>query len=397
MTALNILYYMAIILIAGIVMARVVSLVKLPNVTGYLIAGLIIGPSFLNLVPAEAVSGMAVVSEAALGFIAYSIGSEFNFKHLKEIGKGILWITVFEAVGAVVIVDFVMVFLFKQPLPFSIILGAIAAATAPAATIMVVRQYKAKGPLVNTLLPIVAMDDAVGIIAFGVSMAVAKSLLGGGRLSLITAIVEPSMEIFWAALIGLIIGIVLSFVSTKASGENELLSIVIAALFVGVGVSKIANVSSLLVCMFIGATVANAVPNSNRVLSVVDRFTPPIFVVFFTVAGVGLNISILKDVGVIGAGYILFRVVGKVIGAAVGASLAKSPEAVKKYLGLALIPQAGVAIGLVMVAQNLMPDYGAEIRTIVLSATVIYELIGPVMTKIALIKAGEISEAKQAA
>lgn len=392
---MNTLYYLAVILLSGLIMARLVSMIKLPNVTGYLIAGLIVGPSILNLVPHDAMPKFAIISEAALGFIAYSIGSEFNFQNLKSVGKGVVLITVFEAVGAVLAVDLAMIFIFKQPLQFSLVLGAIAAATAPAATIMVVRQYKAKGPLVNTLLPIVAMDDAVGIILFGVSMAVAKSISNSGsHLSIGQAILAPSFEILTAAAVGLALGFVLSLVSKRSKGEDELLTITIAAIFIGIGISKMLNVSALLICMMIGATVANTAPNSQRVLSIIDRVTPPIFVAFFTIAGADLNLGILKDVGMIGVGYILIRVIGKLIGASTGAALAGSPKVVQRYLGFALIPQAGVAIGLSLIAETVLPEFGAIIRTIILSATVIYELVGPVVTKIAITKAGEINATK---
>lgn len=385
------LFYMGIIIIAGLIMAKVISYLKLPNVTGYLVGGLIIGPSILGLIPHDVVSSFSIISEAALGFIAYGIGSEFNYKNLKAVGKGVIIITVFEALGAVLAVDLAMIFIFRQSVEFSIVLGAIAAATAPAATMMVVRQYKAKGPLVNTLLPIVAMDDAVGIILFGVSMAIAKSITSGkGSLSIGRAILCPSLEIIIALLLGLAIGIVVSFIGYKASGEDQLLCIVIAVVFIASGIANYLNVSSLLVCMMVGATVANLAPNSTRILSITDRFTPPLFIAFFTIAGADLNLSILKDVGVIGFGYIIVRVIGKIIGASTGAVVAKSPDVVKKYLGITLIPQAGVAIGLSLIAQTVLPDCGDAIRTIILSATVIYELIGPVVTKIAIKKAGEI-------
>lgn len=385
------LFYIGIIIIAGLVMAKVVSYLKLPNVTGYLIGGLIIGPSILGLVPRNIVSSLSIISEAALGFIAYGIGSEFSYKNLKAVGKGVIIITVFEALGAVIAVDLAMIFIFRQPVEFSIVLGAIAAATAPAATMMVVRQYKARGPLVNTLLPIVAMDDAVGIILFGISMAIARSITSGKRsLSIGKAILYPSLEIVIALFLGLAIGVVVSYIGYKSNGEDQLLCIVIAIILMAVGIAKYLNVSSLLVCMMVGATVANLAPNSSRILSITDRFTPPLFIAFFTIAGADLNLSILKDVGVIGFGYIIVRVIGKIIGASSGAVIAKSPSVVKKYLGITLIPQAGVAIGLSLIAQTVLPKYGDVIRTIILSATVIYELIGPVATKIAIKKAGEM-------
>ncbi|WP_392486187.1 cation:proton antiporter [Haloimpatiens sp. FM7315] len=383
------LYYIGIILFSGLLMGKVISFFKLPKVTGYLIAGLIIGPSFLNLVPSTAASKLSIISEAALGFIAYGIGSSFNFSNLKQLGNGILIITFFESLTAVFAVDFVMITILKQPAPFGLMLGAISAATAPAATIMVLKQYKAKGPLVNTLLPVVAIDDAVGIMAFGISMTIAKSLIDSSSSLTIKTILLPIKEIVLAFVIGISIGFFLSIISKHSEGEDQLLIICIATIFVTVGITTTLNLSPLLTCMAIGGTVSNISPNSTRVLSIVDRVTPPVFVAFFTIAGVELNLSILKNVGILGITYILVRVIGKVSGAYLGCKIAKAPKIVQKYLGLTLVPQAGVAIGLAMVAEAMLPKYGAAIRTIVLSATVIYELVGPFLTKIAIFKAGE--------
>lgn len=383
------LYYVGIILFSGLIMGKLVSFLKLPKVTGYLIAGLIIGPSILNLVPVEAASKLSIISEAALGFIAYSIGSSFNFDNLKQLGSGIIIITLFESLTAVLAVDFVMIVLLKEPIPFSLVLGAIAAATAPAATIMVLKQYKASGPLVDTLLPVVAIDDAVGIIAFGVSMTIAKVLLDSKETLSVKTILLPIKEILLAFFVGILIGILLSFISKNSEGEDQLLTITIATVFLAVGLAIKLNISPLLTCMAIGGTVSNIAPNSTRVLSIIDRFTPPVFVAFFTIAGVELNLKILENVGFIGIVYVIVRVIGKTFGAYLGSRIAKFPVVVQKYLGFTLIPQAGVAIGLAMVAQAAMPEFGASIRTIILSATVIYELVGPMITKIAIFKAGE--------
>ncbi|WP_035294976.1 cation:proton antiporter [Clostridium sp. KNHs214] len=383
------LYYLGIILFSGLIMGKLVSFIKLPRVTGYLIAGLIIGPSILSLVPASAASKLSIISEAALGFIAYSIGSSFNFDNLKKLGNGIIIITLFESLTAVVAVDFVLIVLLKQPVPFSLMLGAIAAATAPAATIMVLKQYNARGPLVDTLLPVVAIDDAVGIMAFGISMAIAKSLLDSTKAIGLKTIFLPVKEIALAFAIGIGIGVILSIISKYSEGQDQLLTITLATIFITVGIAMKLNISPLLTCMSIGATVSNIAPNSNRVLSIIDVFTPPVFVAFFTLAGVELNLTILKNVGLIGVVYIIVRVIGKILGAYLGAKLAKAPAVVQKYLGFTLIPQAGVAIGLAMVAETAVPEFGAAIRTIILSATIIYELIGPLITKIAIFKAGE--------
>lgn len=389
---MHMLFYLGVIVLAGMIMAKILSKFKLPNVTGYLIAGLIIGPSVLGIIPKESAGKLSIISEAALSFIAYSIGSEFNIDNLKRLGKGIIIITIFEALMAVALVDLSMIFIFKQSVSFSIVLGAIAAATAPAATLMVVRQYKAKGPVVNTLLPVVAIDDAVGIIAFGVSTTIARALLNNNAAISVTKVIfVPLLEIFSALLLGVVMGILLTYISKKAKGEDQLLSIVISFIFVTAGIAISLNLSSLLACMMLGATLININPNNKKAFSTMDRFTPPILISFFTIAGVQLDLSILKDVGILGLAYVVIRVVGKMLGAYLGARISKFPRTVQKYLGFTLIPQAGVAIGLSMVAQSIMPQpYGDVIRTIVLAGTVIYELFGPVITKTALIKAGEI-------
>lgn len=392
----NLLYYAGIILLTGLVFGKIISYLKLPYVTGYLVGGIIIGPAVLKFVPHDAASSFGIITEAALGFIAFSIGSEFNLQQLKKTGVGVVIITVLEALFAVVCVDLAMVFIFKRSFEFSIILGAIAAATAPAATVMVIRQYKAKGPLVDTLLKVVAMDDAIGIVVFSISIAIAQSMDGSGRGSLLSqAILKPSKEILGAALLGIVCGTILSYLSKKACGEEQMLSIALTVLLITVGVSITFELSSLIACMVLGATVVNLLQN-KRPFNAIDRFTPPIFIIFFTVAGLDLNLGILKNVGFIGIGYVLFRVVGKLIGAYIGARLTNSPKAVQKYLGFTLIPQAGVAIGLSMVAERVLPgERGLSIKTIILGATVIYELVGPIIAKISMIKAGEILQAEE--
>lgn len=385
------LYYVAIIILSGMIMARLVSMLKLPNVTGYLLAGVLIGPSILNLVPKEVSTNLQVISEAALGFIAYSIGSEINFNHLKKVGKSLITITFFEALFPVILVTITMILVFKQSVAFAIVIGAIASATAPAATIMIIKQYKAKGPVVDTLLPVVAMDDGVAIISFGIAFTIAKSLIkAGGKFSIVQAIFMPIWEIVLALGVGFIIGLILCYVIPKIKGEDELLCIVIVSIFAAIGFADFLNVSTLLVCMMIGITVSNLAHNSIRALRIINRITPPIFISFFTLAGVELDLGVLRYAGLMGIAYVVVRAIGKTIGASIGAKLTNSDEMVQKYLGFALLPQAGVAIGLSMIAQTVMPDFGSTIRTIILASTVIYELVGPVIAKTALVKAGEI-------
>lgn len=386
---MNWLYILGIVILAGICMGALVGYLKLPKVTGYLLAGIIIGPFVLKLVPKEAISGLSVISEAALGFIAYSIGSSLNFKDLKKIGSGIIIIALFEALTAVVVVTLVMYFVFGQPLPFSLAIGAIAAATAPAATLMVLKQYKAEGPLVDTLIPVVAIDDAVAVIAFGICLAVAQFLTSGAEALTVMSIAKPFIEILGSVVLGAVLGFALAFANRSSNSKEQTMSLAIGVILLTVGIAARFELSSILTCMALGSAVSNITQGRSRLLTVLDNFTNPIFIAFFTISGLDLDFSVLKAVGVIGIGYVTARVVGKVLGAYLGCKIAKSEPVVQKYLGFTLVPQAGVAIGLSLLVENAMPAYGSQIRTIILAATVIYELVGPLCTKFAIFKAGE--------
>lgn len=388
-------YYIALVLIFGLLMGKVISYLKLPKVTGYLIAGVLIGPFGLRLISNDAIKGLTIISEAALGFIAYNIGSSLNYKKLKSIGKGIIVISLFEALMASVVVILAMKFIFGQSWEFSLAIGAIASATAPAATIMVLKQYNAKGPLVDTLMPVVAIDDGIAVIAFGISMAIVKMITkGADSVSLITFL-EPFIEIISSVLLGSITGFGLVYINKRSKDRDNSMNFVIAAIFLVIGLAKFLNISNLLACMALGAAVSNIVLSKSKLISALDNITPPIFMAFFTISGLELDLSVLKTVGLLGIGYVVFRVIGKVIGASLGAQIANSETVVKKYLGLTLVPQAGVAIGLTMIVGEALPVYGASIRAIILASTVIYELIGPVCTKIAITKAGEVYKEKK--
>ncbi len=382
-------FYLALSLFLALIAGKIVKQVKLPNVTGYLIMGLIAGPYCLNIVPADMVSKLSIIPEIALGFIAFSIGSEFKLSYLKKVGKAPIIIAILEAVGAVVFVDLALI-LTGNDIAFSLVLGAIAAATAPAATLMVVKQYKAKGPVTETLLPVVALDDAAALMCFGLSVAVAKSINSTEEVSVISTILNPVIEIVGALLIGAIFGVIFRFLVKFYTGRGNRLAITYAMIFLCIGVCDYIGWSALLACMAMSAILVNTSNASDIVFEQVDRMTPPIFMLFFFLSGADLNLRMLSKVGVIGIIYIIFRVVGKVVGAALGGKISNAKPIVQKYLGFTLIPQAGVAIGLAATSMTVVPEYGETIRTIILCGTVIYELIGPVTTKIALKKAGEI-------
>lgn len=373
----------------GLLMTRIMKKINLPNVTGYLIAGLIVGPYCLKIFTAESLDSMAVITNAALGFIAFSIGGEFKLSSLKQLGAKIFIITVFEAVGASVLVSTALL-LMGCSAPLALVLGAIASATAPAATLMVVRQYKASGPVTSTLLPVVAIDDAVCLMLFSILSSVAKSIEAGGGFNFVQTVLMPILEIVGSLVIGFSIGSVLSLATKFFKSRANRVSLVVTAVFLGVGVSELLGLSSLLLCMSVGAALANLSRVSYEVMDGTDRWTPPVFMLFFVISGAQFNFSILPKVGLIGLVYILLRSFGKYFGAVIGCSIVKTEKTVRKYLGITLLPQAGVAIGMAQLSLTVVPEYGEQIRAVVLCATLIYELVGPLLTKQALTKAGEI-------
>lgn len=391
---LDLFIYLGLALILALLSSKIIKKFHLPNVTAYLIMGLISGPYMLKLLPHESIVAFEPISEIALGFIAFSIGSEFKLSYLKKVGKAPMVIALFEALTAVVLVDLALI-LTGHDLSFSLMLGAIAAATAPAATLMVVRQYKADGPVTKTLMPVVAIDDAIALMLFGISLAVVKTLDATAEISLFMTLLKPVLEITSALLLGAIMGFILTLMTRWFTGRGNRLSVTIAMVALTLGLSKYFGLSELLSCMAMSAFFVNASSISEDVFAQIDLFTPPIFMMFFFTSGADLNIRLLPSVGIVGVIYIVTRVIGKISGATLGAVLCRCEEPVKKYLGFTLIPQAGVAIGLATVALSVLPEYGQTIKVVILAGTVIYELVGPVTTKIALTKAGEIASPKE--
>ena len=393
----NAIFCLAIALGCGLLFNRIAKKVGLPNVTGYLVAGLIIGGSFIKIIPFEMVDSLNSIVTVALGFIAFSIGGEFKISHIKKLGARIITVTCFEALTAVFLVDAVLL-ICRFPTPEAIALGAIAAATAPAATLMVVRQYKADGPVTRALLPVVAMDDAVCLIAFSISVSIAKSLDVKGDVNYFNMLLKPLIEIVSALAIGGAVGFVMTYCLRFFKSRANRLTLVICAVFLGTALADMLGLSSLLLCMMIGAMVANLYNDLDRLLDVVDHWTPPLFLLFFVLSGADLDISVLPKVGLLGVLYLVCRSAGKYLGAGIGARITHFEPNVQKYLGVALLPQAGVAIGMTTIAAVQLPEYGSEIRAVILCATLIYELVGPVLTKIVLTRAGEIKpEGKKAA
>lgn len=410
-----VLFEIAVALFAGLLMSRPAKKLGLPAVTGYLVAGLLIGPFVLGqlgveglgFATSEHVEALGVISDVALGFIAFAIGNEFRVSQLKQIGKQATVIAVFQAIVATLFVDAALIGLHflmpdKLSIATAITLGAIATATAPAATLMVVNQYKAKGKLTDILLPIVALDDAVGLVVFAVSFGIAKALNSGEALSIFTVAINPLIEIIGSLLLGALIGVIFNFSEKFFFSRSKRMCISITYVFLAVAISKLhfaipgteleIGFSPLLVCMMLGTVFCNLCEFSEELMAKVDRWTAPLFVLFFVISGAELDLSVFTDwaVIVIGVVYIIFRSAGKISGATVSAKFMKCDPSIQKYLGITLLPQAGVALGMsVTVAAELGAD-GAIIRNIVLFAVLVYELFGPLMTKIALTKAGDI-------
>ncbi len=417
---MTMLLSVAVSLFAGLMLSRVVKLLKLPAVTGYLIAGLLIGPFVLGrlnipglgFTSLEEVDRMKPISEVALGFIAFAIGNEFRLSQLRVIGKQATVIAVFQALSATLLVDLSLLGLHllmpdKITVPVAISLGAIATATAPAATLMVVNQYKAKGPLVDLLLPIVALDDAVGLIVFAISFGIAKTFSSGAALSIISVLVNPLLEVVASVALGSLLGLIYTYIERFFHSRSKRLCVAITFVILAVSLSMLdfkfpgteleLGFSSLLVCMMLGTIFCNICPSSEELMAKTDRWTAPLFVLFFVISGAELDLSVFSDLTcvLLGVVYIVFRSAGKILGASVSSKFMKCSPLIQKWLGITLLPQAGVALGMSITVAELGPE-GGIIRSIVLFSVLIYELVGPMLTKIALTKTGEI-QPKEAA
>lgn len=387
---MDLLLKISIVLFVGVIGGRLAKYLKLPNVTGYLVAGLFIGASFLGTITEQDMASFSIVNEVALAAIAFSIGSEFVLKDMLKVGSSILIITIAEAIGAVILVFIVTYYGFNQSFAFSIVIASMSAATAPAATMMVIRQYKAHGPLTRTILPVVAIDDAVGIMLFGLAMSLAKISIDSTSHSFLQMISAPIIEILGSLLLGFLLGAILTFVANRARSKEELLSTVLASIAASTGLANLLNLSPLLTCMMLGATLVNLMHNSNRVFTLITDFTPPIYLLFFTLAGASLDLGILAQVGALGVGYVIARATGKILGAFLGAKAVNADDAVVKYLGLSLLPQGGVSIGLSIIVRQELPQFAAAITTVILFSVLVYEISGPILAKIAIEKAGEV-------
>ena len=387
----QILLIIALILFSGLLIGRLVKLVNLPNVTGYLIAGLILGPSLTNVIPTDMVQAFSLVSDMTLGFIAFSIGSEFKFSYFREVGTAPLVIAITEAFGAMILVTGTLL-LFGIDIRLALLFGAIASATAPAQTLMVVQQYRARGPMTSMLMNVVALDDAIALIAFGFATTIVNSM-NKVTGTLFLSILKPFAELFISLAVGVVLALIMMVFLRFYKKPSNRISILLAFIFLIIFLADQLHGSPLLACMAMGTVLVNKLDNIDDLTQVAQGVTPPLFMIFFVISGAGLDFKALTGVGLIGVVYIVMRVIGKHAGAWFGASVTRSEKKIRDYLGLTLMPQAGVALGLVIVAAKAVPEYADQIKVVILSSTFIYSLIGPSAAKFALEKAGEIKTA----
>ncbi|MBQ7353901.1 MAG: cation:proton antiporter [Clostridia bacterium] len=415
MSTATIFISLSVAILAGLLLSRLAKLVNLPAVTAYLVAGILIGPFLLGNLGLDGlgftslhqVESFSIICDLALGFIAFEIGNEFRLSQLRQIGKQATVIGILQAVVTTLLVDAVLIGLHFAmpnilPLPVAITLGAVAAATAPAATLMVVKQYKAKGPLTTILLPIVALDDAVGLVLFAISFGVARSL-GAGEVSVLSVVLEPIIEVVLSIALGAVMGFVFNFIERFFHSRSKRLAVSVGFVLVTVGISSMTFTvggihiafSSLLSCMMLGTVFCNVCDFSAELMDRIDRWTAPLFILFFVLSGAELNLGVFTQwtIVAIGVVYILARSVGKYFGAFSSAKMTKCSPNIVKYLGITLLPQAGVALGMAGKASNAdtgIPG-GDLVLNITLFAILVYEIVGPFLTKISLTKAGEIT------
>ena len=387
---MNIFVKIALVLVFGLIGGRVARRFNLPNVTGYLIGGLFLGPSFLKIITEVDVPVINFVNELALSAIAFNIGGEFLIKTIKKLGKEVFIITVAEVMGVVLLVFSVMFFLMKQEFVFSIIVASMSAATAPAGTMMVIRQYRAKGKMTDTILPVAALDDALGIMVFGLALSLAKVTLGQVTGSTLQLVIAPFIEITLSLLLGLVLGFILTKITDKVKSQEELTSVLIFFVLISSGLAMATGLSSLLSSMMMGAVFVNLGHKPARVFNNINTFIPPFNILFFAFAGSSLDLSILGQIGILGLAYVFARMFGKVWGASLGAMVAKSDPVIVKHLGWALLPQGGISIGLSMVVRAQLPEFSDGIVTLILFSVLVFEIAGPILAKVAITNAGEL-------
>jgi len=388
--------------VLGYLVGKLAAKFRLPEVVGYIIGGLVLGPSLVNLLSLEVLDRMGLVSDLALALVAFTIGTELTFKLVKRLGAGLFVVILSESFGAFLVVG-TGVYLLTRDLALALIFAALAPASAPAGTVVVLQEYKAKGPLTSSLLAVVGLDDALAVMIYAFAASIAKMLLAHeSSVSFVHLAEGPLLDVFGAVALGAFIGTVLAFAVRKAHGTGDMLSMVLGGMLICAGLSNLLGVSLILSNLVVGAVVANVSPRRvRRAFGAVQNITPPIYILFFVLAGAHLQLRLLPSIGVLGLVYLVARSAGLVGGAFVGATISRMESTIRKYLGLGILSQAGVAVGLALMAGKDFGDMGAEGAQLALLAintiaatTIVFEIVGPIMTKIAITRAGEVGKMK---
>jgi len=400
----NLLLAIGVMITVGMLGGVLSNKVKFPRVTGYIIVGVLLSPSALNLVSRATIDNLDIITHVALGIIAYLIGASLRLESVRKLGRSIAWITPFESLGALLVVTLVIAFLAspilavpgatfaKDYLPMALVIGATASATAPAVTMAVIREFKAKGPLTTTLLAVVALDDAVAVIGFAVAVGIAQALVSGGGMSFYQMLAVPFLEIVKSIGVGVAFGFTMIYMAKLVKTRALLLVVVLGVIMLCIGVTNLLGISLIMANMAVGFVVANRVKGSEPI-TVIEGIEDIIFAVFFVLAGMHFDASVMGTAGILAAVVFVARFAGKYFGVRIGVGISHASDTVKKYLGFALVPQAGVALGLALLAKNIFPVLGNIMFNVVLASVIINEIVAPPLTKYAIFKAGEAEEA----
>ncbi len=384
---------LGIVLVGALVAEKIISYLKVPAITSYILLGILLGPYALNVTGGGLIASSELLSNIVLGFIAFHIGKNFSVEHFKRIGKAVLSVSIAVTVATLICVTAGIYYVAHQPFHIALLFGAIATATAPATTMMVIRQYKARGMFTDVLLGTVAIDDAWGIMIFSVSLAIAQVLQIGqfSEWIIMTVTIKAAAKIFLSVILGSVTAIIASRISGYLKRREDVLTFILGAILINSGVALYFHMSPLLSNMFFGVMLVNIEKTSFKFFESVNSVDWPLYVMFYVLAGANLNIGLLNSLGLIGSVYIISRIIGRIGGAYTGAVILGIDHSIKKYMGLALMAQAGVAIGLAMMAKASLPHTGGAILNTIIATTVVYEIIGPIATRYALLKAKDIN------
>ena len=397
---MNLALAIGIMIVIGFFGGLAMEKLKFPRITGYIIIGILLSPSLLNIISATTIENLDIITDIALGVIAFLIGGSLHLEPIRRLGKSITWITLFQSLGAWIVVTLLLAFLSPFILtipnatfshtyfPMAFIIGAVSCATAPAATLAIIQEYKAKGPLTTTLLAVVALDDAIAVIAFSIALGICQPLVNGGGISFYEMLGVPFLHIVESIAIGTLFGFALTYMAKLIRKDGLLLVIVFGMIMLSIGVTNLLGICSILANMIAGFIVVNKA-RKNEMIPILEGIEDVIFAIFFVLAGLHFDLSVMKVAGILALLIVLARCFGKYFGTRAGATISHASNEVKKYLGLALLPKAGVTIGLVLLAKRAFPTFGAIMMNAALASVIINELIAPPLTKYAIFKAGE--------